>query len=117
MAFAGDLSGYAYAGGLTAAPIATSYSSISKIGVPLAAPISIGTPLTYTSGLATPIAAPLAAAPIAAYKSSAVPIVSSYGYGATIASPLAYKAPYAGYGYGSYGSPILAGGYIGSKYY
>lgn len=98
MAFAGE----PYA--LTAAPIATSYSTVSKIGY--------GAPLAYSA----PLAAPLAASPIA-YKTASIPIVSSYPYGASIAAPLAYKAPIAtSYGYGI-GSPILAGGYIGAKYY
>ncbi|KAL5277375.1 hypothetical protein ACFFRR_002548 [Megaselia abdita] len=111
MTCAVELSPYAIASPLASAPIATSYSSISKIGNPWAAPIAIGTPIGYGSSLGTPISAPLAATPIA-YKTSAVPIVSSLGYGANIA-PLAYNTPIGT----SYAYSNLAGGYLGSKYY
>lgn len=92
-----------------ASPLATSYSSVSKISSPLGAPIAVGTHLGYGGGIVSPA---LAATPIA-YRASAVPIVSSFGYGASIAAPLALKTPISTpYGYGI-GSPVLAGGYLG----
>lgn len=99
-AYAVPIPPYAIASPLAAAPIATSYSSVSKISSPLAAPIAIGSPLGY--GSINPIA----------YKAAAVPIVSSVGYGASIAGPLSFKTPIStSYGYGI-GSPVLAGGYF-----
>lgn len=95
----------AIASPLATAPIATSYSSVSKISSPLA----VGSHLGYGGGIVSPA---LAATPIA-YRASAVPIVSSIGYGASIAAPLAIKTPIStSYGYGI-GSPVLAGGYLG----